>query len=172
MSFQNLRPGEIFLDKPLFQTLKKRIEPYNFEVGVINDRPHYSAKSKTLKGYAGGPARRQSNKTNCTMGDVSKDVRKFLGFNYLTRPFEKKNANINQFMNWFFKSIFASGKLTEKRRGENLLQAVVRNPILKQEYGRNSRYWARVKGFNRKLIDTGQFFRSIEGRIRRARVSR
>lgn len=172
------------LDRPLDQVLKKKIAPYELEVGVLNDGPHYApawgvfkrGKNKgkpRLKSYAGGPARRQTRRLNGTLSSVSKAVRSFLGFNYLTRPFQKsfvKGKDIRLFMYQFFKLVFSESKLARKKRVENLLQAVVRNPILRGDYGRNSRAWAKLKGFNRKLIDTAQFFKSIEARVRVKRV--
>jgi hypothetical protein len=56
---------------------------------------------------------------------------------------------------------------SEMKRVQNLLQAVIRNPILRGDYGRNAMSTARNKGFNRLFIDTGQFFRAIKAKVTR-----
>jgi hypothetical protein len=47
----------------------------------------------------------------------------------------------------------------------NAIQAIVRNPILRGDYGRNNLFTQKVKGFNRLMIDTGQFFNNIKARV-------
>lgn len=165
--------GSIEFLNSIGSEIKKRIEKYSFEVGIIQDGPHYRAISKSRKSFAGGPARAQSRIVDGTLGGVSVEVRKLLGFNYLTKPFNKKNSDILNFLKIYLTDVFTpSGKLVHKKRLENLLQAVVRNPILRGDYGSNTAQWARVKGFDRYLIDTAQFFNSIKARVRMNRVSR
>lgn len=53
------------------------------------------------------------------------------------------------------------------KRVENLLQAVVRNPILKLEYGDNTAITADMKGFDRHLFGTGQTFKAIKAKANR-----
>ena len=55
----------------------------------------------------------------------------------------------------------------DKQRILNGMRAVVRNPILRGEYGKNSAKWAAVKGFNDLLMMTGQFFKAIEARFKK-----
>jgi hypothetical protein len=45
------------------------------------------------------------------------------------------------------------------------LQAIVRNPILRGDYGKNKKETIKRKGFDRYMIDTGQFFNSIIARV-------
>lgn len=153
--------------KPLGQILKGKIEPYAFEVGILRDGPHKSAasKNKGLKSYAGGPARRTGNKVNGTLGDISKEVRSFLGVNYLKKPFQSKSDATTKLATNFLDFALNEGKSSKIKRLENLVQAVVRNPILRGAYGRNSKITADIKGFNRKLIDTAQFFKAIQARV-------
>ena len=49
----------------------------------------------------------------------------------------------------------------------NGFQAVVRNPILRGEYGKNTSPWARKKGFNQLLMMTGQFFKNVKARFKK-----
>lgn len=164
------RRNEMHLDRPLDEILRGKLTPYSFEVGILHDGPHYAPLDGKPKQYAGGKARRQSRSLiNGSLSSVSRDVRRHLGFNYLTRPFKKKHSDIVRFTHQFFKMAFGTGKVAKRKRCENLLQAVVRNPILRGDYGRNSRLTAKIKGFNRKLIDTAQFFKSIAARVRTRR---
>lgn len=162
----------IELDKRFKNNVRGIFGKYTFEVGVLEDGPHYTAAigkrglrgQDVIKQYAGGPARklaRPQKQSGQTIAQVSKENRERLGFNYLTKPFEKKTSDVIKFTNEFFK--FAFGH-TEKKRAENLLQAVVRNPILRGEYKKESALTQKIKGFSRPMIDTSQLFQAIRAR--------
>jgi len=145
-----------------------RFGKYEFMVGVLEDGPHMEAKTgkRGLGGkdvqstYAGGPIRKKTSRASgLTISKVSEENRKRMGVNYLTAPFKNKTSDIIKFTNEFFRLAFGR---SEKKRAENLLQAVVRNPILRHEYGSNSQLTQKIKGFDRKLIDTAQLFRAIK----------
>ena len=144
---------------------------YSFEVGILKDGPHYQAKrgargqggKDVLKTYAGGDARQQTKIPNGTLSQVSKEFREHLGVNYLTAPFKKRSSDIIKFSNEFFKLVFGR---SQKKRAENLLQAVVRNPILRGDYGHNSELTKKIKGFNRLGIDTAQLFKNIKAQCK------
>lgn len=163
---------EIKLDRRFITQAKGVFEKYAFEVGVLQDSPHRVAvkKEKGLKEFAGGPARRISLKeSGKSIGDVSESVRKRLGINLYVHPFKsRKNADILAFLKSFFD--LCAGR-AQKRQAENLLQAIVRNPILRGDYGSNSPAAIKNKGFNRLLIDTAQLFKAIKARVT-LRVSR
>lgn len=165
------RRGQISLKRPLDETIRRKFRPFSCQVGILQDGAHFAPSEGKLKSYAGGPARRQTRTPDGTLSVVSANVRRHLGFNYLTRPFRKRTAPRVKWANAFFKMVFSlsdgtGGIASKKKRCENLLQALVRNPILNGEYGSNKRATARRKGFNRKLIDTAQFFRAIKSRVR------
>jgi hypothetical protein len=162
----------IQLDRRFQKRVQGMFGKYQFEVGVLEDGPHYLAKrgergkkgQDVLKNFAGGPARKQTRKSTQSIAEVSESLRKNLGFNYLTKPFESsKNADILAFTNAFFKLVFGR---TQQKRAENLLQAIVRNPMLRGDYGNNSPLTQAIKGFNRKTIDTAQLFKAIRARCR------
>lgn len=153
--------------RPFGQILKGKIEPYGFQVGILKDGPHKNPKSKKkgLKTFAGGPARKIGSKSDGTISEVSAEVRKRAGFNYLRKPFNNKNDDAVKMLKTFFQLVFADSEGSKRKRLENLLQAIVRNPILRGTYGRNRRLTADIKGFNRKFIDTGQFFKAITAKV-------
>jgi hypothetical protein len=158
----------ITLNPKFRKNLEGRFGKYSFEVGVIEDGPHKEAKrgARGLKGkdvigsFAGGPIRKKSTLNSAlTIAEVSEANRERMGINYLTEPFKKTGSDIIKFTQEFFRLAFGG---TEKRRAENLLQAVVRNPILRGDYGSNSALTKKIKGFDRKMIDTAQLFKAIK----------
>ncbi len=161
----------IQLDKRFQKNVKGKFGKYSFEVGVLEDKGHLVAKrgqrglkgQDVIKSYAGGPAREVTRKqSGLSIAQVSKELRGHLGFNYLTKPFEKGSSSqkdILEFTKAFFNFVFGR---SQKRRCENLLQAIVRNPMLRGDYGSNSALTKRIKGFDRKTIDTAQLFKAIK----------
>ncbi len=162
---------KIHLDRRFEKQAKGVYEKYDFHVGVLVDGPHKQAvdSSKGLKSYAGGPARKVSPKPSGeTISQVSESLRKHLGINFYTKPFQaRKNKDILAFTKAFFD--LCAGR-SQAKRAENLLQAIVRNPILRGDYGRNKTITARIKGFNRLMIDTAQLFRAITAKVTVKRV--
>jgi hypothetical protein len=163
---------KIVLDKRFKKNIAGRYGKYEFEVGILEDKPYRKPlrgerglKGKdVLSNYAGGPVRKASRKASDKMiSEVSKENRERLGFNYLSKPFENRSSDIIKFTDAFFD--YAFGR-TEEARLRNLLQAIVRNPILKGEYGRNSRLTQKIKGFNRYMIDTAQLFKNIKADVK------
>lgn len=158
------------LDRRFVKQAKGLLEKYNFDVGIIQDGVHRSARGKKagLKSYAGGPARKASAAPDGTLSEISEKLRKQTRINFYTRPFKsKKNKDILAFTKSFFNLVRGS---SQKRRCENLLQAIVRNPILRGDYGSNSALTQKIKGFNRFMIDTGQIFKAIKAKVRIRRV--
>ena len=153
--------------------LKGRIETYNFEVGILDDKPHRYALDggpdgqDNLGSYAGGPIRKASmQRSPKTVGDIFIENMERKNINFLLRPFQERNSEILRFTTAFLRMVVAK---SNARRVENLLQAVVRNPILRQEYGANKSSTADAKGFNRYLFNTGQMFKAIKARTKRVR---
>ena len=162
----------IKLDGRFRKQAKGQFEKYEFQVGILQDGIHKQAlpPTKGLKSYAGGPARKVSGKSSgMTISEVSESLRKNTGINFYTKPFSsKRNKDILNFVKAFFD--LCAGR-SQRKRAENLAQAIVRNPILRGDYGRNSKATAKAKGFNRFMIDTAQLFRGITAKVVVKRVS-
>lgn len=165
---------EFKLEKSFTKKLQRHIERYEFEVGVLNDKPHFEPVhtpihgQPELKKYAGGHSRKQTReKSDLTTAQIFVENQKRINTNLLLEPFQKKDSDIVRFTDAFL-NMAANGKVAV-RRVENLLQAVVRNPILRQEYGKNKPNTADAKGFDRHLIDTAQMFKSIVAKVIRVR---
>ncbi len=184
------------LDGRFQKRLRTVFQGYAADVGVLADKPHRApltikeiyrrvrakqSKDATLatrfaflkarfSEYAGGPVRKTGRKTDGTIAGISEKLRKETGINFYTRPFSlKQNGEILKFATAFVGLFLRGGAST--KRVENLLQAIVRNPILRGDYGRNSPATAKSKGFNRFMVDTGQLFKNITAKVRGRRVS-
>lgn len=162
----------------LKERLEKSLHGYNFEVGVLSGQQHFEpmmndpGKPPQLKSFAGGPARKQSRvPSDLTTGKILIENSKRLGVDLLRAPFKSKNnQEINNFTKAFFTMALSDtnkqGAIRNAKRLINLVQAIVRNPILRGDYGSNKGTTADAKGFDRLLIDTGQMFKNIRARIR------
>jgi hypothetical protein len=166
----------LVLDRKFRAKAHKLFNKYSIEVGVLTNSPY----RKPLKGergkkgqdvigsYAGGPVRRKSREIQGTVGEVSDKFRENTGINYLTKPFEiKENKEILRFTRAFFMGVFGKGST---KRMENLAQAIIRNPILRGDYGSNSALTKKIKGFDRFMFDTGQLFQSIKAKVLKRNV--
>lgn len=158
------------LDKRFKKNVAGRFGKYNFEVGVLDDKPYRmplrgergKKGQDVLTQYAGGPIRKASRRSSGkTIAEVSEANRERMGMNYLTEPFKKRSSDIIKFSTEFFKLVFGR---SQQRRCENLLQAIVRNPILRGDYGTNAPLTKKIKGFDRFMIDTAQLFKNIKSR--------
>ncbi len=161
---------EIKLDNRFQKRVQGMFGKYEFQVGVLEDAPYREARRgvRGLKGqdvistYAGGSVRQKTRvDSGKTVSDVSHANSERLGYNYLKKPFEQRDSDIIKFTKSFFDLVFGR---SEKKRCENLLQAVVRNPILRGEYGPESALTKAIKGFSRPMIDTAQLFKAIKAR--------
>lgn len=163
-----VRP-EMKIDKRFKNRISGRYGKYSFGTGVDN-KVHYAPRRPVAYGtLQGGPVRKKGLKTyGSTMLDVAKAMQKKTGF--MTAPFRKQRSrDMQAFLKAFF--AYASGKAS-KSKVQTALRAVVRNPMLRGDYGRNTRMTAKMKGFNRLLFDTGQLFKSILSYVRTRNVQR
>lgn len=151
--------------------MQSRIEGFEFEVGVLDDKPHRKPvehglfETPQLGSYAGGPVRKATREgSGQSVGDVFVSNMERLNTDLLRKPFEDETTEINRFTTAFLKLVAKTPSMSIKRV-ENLLQAIVRNPILKQGYGPNRSSTADAKGFDRHLIDTAQMFKAIRARV-------
>ena len=161
---------KIELDKRFAKKLESKFQKYEFEVGILADSLHKDPQEHkiheppNLTSYAGGPIRKMQRQSSGTpVSEVLLDNMKRLNKNILLAPFLESSSDIIKFSNAFLSMVF--GKPAQKRV-ENLLQAIVRNPILRGDYGPQSAVTADMKGFERPLIDTGQMFKAIKARVK------
>lgn len=156
------------LEKRVLEKMRGKVEAFSFEVGVLGDKAHKGAIPRTVKGirkFAGGSARYSGKKpTKNSISDISRYLRKKFNKNFYTIPFRNpKNKEILRVVKLVI-DLAINEKGTIKML-TNAVQAIVRNPILRGDYGRNTLRAQRNKGFNRLFIDTAQFFNNIKARV-------
>lgn len=164
---------QLKIDARFKKKLVARYSKYTAEAGVLEDKPYRLPRPASQgKGtLAGGPVRKMKNKTSGTVQEVAERIRKDLKIPYLTAPVEKPNSkDMKNFVAVFMQ--YTVGAFRSPSQVETALRAVIRNPIHAKKYGRNTRARAKVKTFNRKLFDTGQFFKAIRAKVRRTRVQK
>ncbi len=155
--------GELFeIETPkMLMDINKQLAGFETDIGVITDRPAALAKHK-LKTFAGGPANRVAGQSKTTtVGDI---LKKFdLKINLLLKPWwRSENKDVVRVVEEITRDMNSPA---DKRRFINAAQAVVRNPILRGDYGDNSQQTEEKKGFNRFLINTGTLFNNIKARL-------
>lgn len=168
------------MDKRFKNRVMGRYDRYTFETGVA-DKPHRMpkeprvlksgklGKTPKLGSLEGGPVRKTVRQTKSTNLKIAiKNQRKY---KFMTAPFQKRTSkDLRAFIKAFFN--LAAGKIKKKSDVAKLVLAVVRNPILRGDYGRNTMITRQIKGFNRLMIDTGQMFKSLRAYVRSRRVQK
>lgn len=165
---------DVELKNSIISKLKSQIEGFEFEVGILDSgEQHYWAQPPKIGGqdnlttYAGMTIAKQYNATDGkTVAQVFIDVQTKAGIDLLGTPFNKKGSEIVEFMHSFLSLAFKRPGMNIKRV-ENLLQAVVRNPIMKGDYGQNTPMTVASKGFNHLFIETSQMFQAIKAKVKR-----
>lgn len=139
----------------------RELEKYDVEVGILTDRPAAKWKGPVRQKY-GGPANQQA-------GDADKSLKEIFSvfnaaYNLLLGPWKNPdNDDVVKVTRELAKDLSKPG--TNKQRFLNAAQAVVRNPILRGDYGENSPQWKKTKGFSRLFINTGRMFDAIRARF-------
>lgn len=171
---------ELKLDNRFKKSMSGKYGDYDIEVGVIKDSKYKKpqrwklgdemntttgSRQSALSYYAGGLIRKKSRTdSGKNISDVSEANRERLGVNFYTKPFRDRTKEVEFFIKNFFNYVW--GRTTNKRL-ENSLQACVRNPITRGEYGKQSSLTTAIKGFYRPMIDTGQLHKAIKAQVKR-----
>lgn len=146
--------------KGLDKIIQVQLDKYQVELGILKNEPKKLPIYGQFKTYAGQQLLRAGKQTKGTLVDVAVDLDN--RYKWLRRPFiEEKNKEVAQVVNDIVKAM--NGK-ADRQRVLNGMQAIIRNPILRGDYGRNSPKTAQEKGFNKLLMATGQFFKAIKAR--------
>ncbi len=140
--------------------LQERLKRFDVNVGVQTDGPSAYAKNGVQAGQlAGGPRNRQAGPNKAvTLRALMQQFN--VRYHLLSAPWRAAaNQDVTRVVQEIARNLKTKGDL---RRFINAAQAVVRNPIARGDYGGNSEQWAKIKGFNRLMINTGKFFNSIK----------
>lgn len=158
---------EIQLDKRFSKRLQARYDRFELLAGVLDNKPYRTPRrgKKNRGTLEGGPVRRQSGIISGTILQVSNIMQRRT--NYLIAPVKNKNSRDYKAFRLELMR-FLSGQGGQRYKVIQYLRAMIRNPMLKQKYGRNTLATAHAKGFNRFMFDTGQLFRNIKSKIMRS----
>lgn len=148
----------------LAKILAVELDKYEVQVGLFEDKTRKKPKFGEFKSYAGKTLLREGKvSTGASLIEVAEYLDK--KHKWLRKPFLKRsNKEVVLVLNDIVKDINGQDL---KQRILNGFQAVVRNPILRGEYGKNTTPWAKKKGFNQPLMMTGQFFKNIKARFKK-----
>jgi hypothetical protein len=155
----------VIIKANITKKMKKDIGKYSFEVGILENAPKKMRKKGASKSFAGmkvSATGKTSSKTS--LGKVAGYLDK--KFKWLKKPFQKtntKNKEIMRLVNEIANQVFGK-KSVDNKRLENAVQAVIRNPILRGDYGSNATSTIKAKGFDKLGIDTAQLFKSIKAK--------
>lgn len=140
-----------------------KLDKYEVEVGLLHNKVRKKPILGQYKNYAGKRLLREGKiSTGAKMVELAKILDK--KYKWLRKPFLiANNKEVVAVLNDIVKDMNGQDL---KKRILNGFQAVVRNPILRGEYGINGDKWAKKKGFNSLLMMTGQFFKSINARFK------
>jgi hypothetical protein len=143
--------------------IQKEIGNYNFEVGILQNAPKKLAKRKSFKNFAGLKVSAiGSTSTKVSLAEVAKYTDKKFG--WLKKPFkEPKNKEVLALVREIANQTFSKNTIDNKRL-ENAVQAVIRNPILRSDYGNNAQSTIKQKGFDKLGIHTSQLFKAIKAK--------
>ena len=143
------------------EVIQVELDKYEVEVGILADKPIYEPIQGKYKRYAGLRLAAVGRKISGSLVDIAHQLNK--RFHWLERPWRlEENQYVQQVVNDIIESINMNN--SGKQRVLNGMQAIIRNPILGDYYGKNSARWAKIKGFNKLLMYTGQFFQNIKAR--------
>jgi len=153
--------------KNLAKRVTSQIGNYTFEVGILANAPKKRRKKAATKSFAGltvNAVGTVSKKRPTTIAYIGEVLEKY-HFKWLTRPFKTKGLNhdVKKVVDEIAAQVFGK-RSKDNKRLENAVQAVVRNPILRGDYGDNAQSTIKAKGFNKLGIDTAQFFKAIKAK--------
>lgn len=148
----------------LSKRLAFKLEKYEVEVGLLSDKKRNKPIFGQYKSYAGKTLLREGGvSTGASLVEVAEYLDKH--YKWLRKPFLiAKNKELVTVLNDIVKDMNGQDL---KKRILNGFQAVVRNPILRGEYGFHSAKWAKKKGFNHLMMMTGQFFKNVNARFKK-----
>lgn len=167
------------LDPKFKKRFVSRLGQFQAEAGILKpEQTHYMARSiytKTGKrkkkkaaftSVDGMKARRKTSKPAGTMYSVAEIQSKILRINFITAPFSGgKTSQLTKVRKAWIALIKAQRPMSKRKQLEDALVNAIREPIRKRRYGPNTSITIREKGFNRRLFDTGQLWKSIKAKV-------
>lgn len=147
--------GDVFTQKDL--------DKLTAEVGITE--PGFARKpGKGYKNLFGIESRRAGKISSTTIDTVAGSLDKQFGWLERAGKATLKDKDLNRAIDLMIQSI-GEPKGNYAKRYLNALIAWIRNPILLKKFGSNSPETIERKGFDRPMVDTLTFFKSIKSRF-------
>ena len=148
------------------------LDAYEVEVGILPEM--YDKKANKPKGkkagthysrLAGGLVRYRRKNSKATIGQVEGWLDDRYG--WLQKVIDEDNENEADLKEVIkrLSSLFGKDDESLKKRYLNACRALVRNPILRKEFGSNAPSTIKQKGFDHPMRDTGKFFKAINAQF-------
>lgn len=155
---------EFYASQSLSNFLNRQIGKRTMEAGILEDKPAAKFKRERAGDLAGGPRNKIGGNAEISLRQLMKNFEQ--KYNILLAPWRNPTTRRlrHLLINELVRDMASWG-----RNGQRLLnaaQAVIRNPLAREEYGNNSRSTVARKGFNRLMINTGRFFNAIKVRFK------
>ncbi len=147
------------------EQLRKDYAQFEFDTGIIEDKPEPLPKygEHVGKQIGGISPLKKGSKSGTMVSEVAKRFEE--AYNWLISPWRKEsNRDVLAVITDYSRYLAKPGN---DNRLRNAIQAVIRNPILRGEYGDNRAETAKKKGFNKLMVATGTFFNSIKAVVKR-----
>lgn len=159
------KPKSQSITKKFKKKIAKALQTKKSKKKMRHDAMVKRNRARGLGTMEGGPVRLKKASTRGMVSEIANYMRKKHGIPYLTQPFRNdKSKEMKALKRELLNLITRKSKSYSKV--QTALRAVIRNPFLKRQYGRNSRSAIRNKTFDRLGIDTGQVFQALDGKVR------
>lgn len=154
----------------------KTLEGINIHVGILDKQKQAkTAKPNTEKmvGNTGQKGRRVGKNAEITLGQLAIYLDNRYGV-FTDAADNFNNQDLNVVTQELIKAF--SGDPVNERRIQNAAIALIRNPIMRKDFGSNAKttvdggigyngYKVQGKGFDWPMVDTGTFFTNIKAKI-------
>lgn len=161
----NLNAGAIIRD--LFAIEGQHVVVGVLKTGTIARRPARPLRQLQLTpGTVRNAVDRKASKRKVLLTQVAEWLEEDRGL-FSKAMGKAGNKQLNELVEMFAQLAQGNDPVIQ-RRLENACRSIVRNPMLRREYGINSEATAKGKGFNHWGINTGTLFKAIEAKYGRS----
>lgn len=139
--------------------LPKNLNRYTVQAGVLEDKPAAKPAEGTTRRPMGEVRKRKGQAQGVSLRDL---MAKFnTSYNILLAPWRNpNNKEVAQVVDDIAKDLNHKGRWLARIKAG--VQAVIRNPIKRKEYGSNTQATQKRKGFDWLFVQTGKLFENIK----------
>jgi hypothetical protein len=147
------------------EIITKRLESYEFQVGMVDSDERVKANGNGFKNYRGKIAHTKS--ASKFYGDMT--VKQMMAktnekYKILSKPFTKNSKERYKVLHEILKDLGVNQKTDEQKLKKNVQDCVIK-PIVNEEYGHDRPRTQIRKGFSWLLVNTGQMLDNVKAKI-------